>query len=400
MKTLFRNRLYLAVSLGHFTNDVFASAGPVLVTFLSIPMALTGAQIGLAIGAFQFFSALSQPFFGWLADRTGSRWLGPGSVAWIITFMSIALVVAQQTNHYIWFLIFYLVASLGSGAFHPLGTKHATEESGERAAAGAAIFFLFGQSGLASGPALAGVILGTIGLAGIYGLAFLAIPVVIYMVVAMQHTGIQPVDENSHTVSPQATQTKVQWGAIVLLAVLVGLRSWTTIGTVSFLPKMFQAMGWSPSAYGAITGAFWMSSAIFGVFAGTWADRWGRRQVIFATLLIGSITLFFLPMYDTWVAFLLAILTGGLLGASHSIIVVIAQSLLPGRPAMASGIILGYLFGVGAIATWAIGWLADSWGLDAVIQAGAILTIISAVLALFLPATREQLQTRVEGVPA
>ena len=64
MRTLFRNPLYMAAVLGHSANDVMASSGPILVTFFSVPMALTGAQIGLSIGAFQFFSAISQPLFG------------------------------------------------------------------------------------------------------------------------------------------------------------------------------------------------------------------------------------------------------------------------------------------------------------------------------------------------
>ncbi len=162
---------------------------------------------------------------------------------------------------------------------------------------------------------------------------------------------------------------------------------------------MFQDMGWSPVAYGAITGSYWMSSAILGVFAGNWADRWGRRQVIFVTMMAGSVALYFLPQHDGWFAFPLAILTGGMLGASHSILVVVAQSLLPLGKAFASGVTLGYLFGVGAFGAWGIGILASTWGLNQVIQAGAVLTVISAFLALALPITRKVAQTQPEGVP-
>lgn len=401
MTTMFRKPVYLAVTLGHFFIDIFNSSGPVLITFLSVPMALTAAQIGLAIGGYQLFSALTQPLFGWLADKVGSQWLGPGSVAWTIGFLVLSLVVAQQTNSFALFMIPFVIASFGSSAFHPLGTKHAAEEAALRAATGTAVFFLFGQAGLATGPLLSGIILDTVGLAGIYVLALIVIPIVIFMAVAMRHTY-----PDLHNLVPENAAAKavakhtIYWGAISLLALLVGLRSWTTIGTVSLLPKMFQDMGWGPTAYGAITGSYWMASAILGVLAGNWADRWGRRQVTFVTLITGSIALYFLPLNAGWMAFPLAILAGGLLGASHSILVVIAQSLLPGGKAFASGVTLGYLFGAGAIGAWGIGVLADTWGLNQVIQAGSFLTVVAAFLALALPATRDVAQSQPEGVPA
>ena len=281
---LFRSSLYSAVTLGHFTIDIFNSSGPVLVTFLSIPMALSAAQIGFAIGAYQFFSALTQPLFGWLDDKIGSRWIGPTSVAWTIGFLVLSLVLAQQTNNFMMFLIPFVMASLGSSAFHPLGTKHASDTARHQAATGTAVFFLFGQLGLATGPILAGLILDRVGVNGIYTLALIASPMILFMSYAMWQT--LPENKSSSMnrgASAAITRKPVRWGAISLLALVVGLRSWTTIGTVTFLPKMFQDMGWNPTAYGSITGSYWLASAIIGVVAGNLADRWGRRQIVSVT---------------------------------------------------------------------------------------------------------------------
>ncbi len=60
---------------------------------------------------------------------------------------------------------------------------------------------------------------------------------------------------------------------------------------------------------------------------------------------------------------------------------------------------LGYIFGVGAIGVWNEGWLADIWGLNLVIQASSALTVMAALLVLFLPATREVTLSQPEGVP-
>lgn len=402
--SLFRHRVYLAVTLGHMTTDIFASMGPVLVTFFSVPMALSGAQIGLAIGTFQLIGAGSQPLFGWLTDKIGSRWLGPGSVAWTVIFLTASVFIFQKSNNFYFFMIPFGIAGLGVGAFHPQGVMHAGTAILHRAATATAVFFLFGQIGLASGPALGGLILDHIGVDGVYLLAFLLMPLPLFMVYAMRHV---TAESNLLHESVSGAGSRVvsnpagaRWGAIGLLATLIALRSWAFLGTVAFLPKLFQSMGWGATSYGFITGTYWLSSGIAGVLAGGLADRWGRRQVVFVTVLTGSMALYFLPLNSGWGAFPLAITVGGLLGASHSILVVIAQSLLPGRKALASGLTLGYIFGVGAIAAWGVGTLADIWTLASVIQAGAGIGILGALVALLLPTTRAASQTQAGHVTA
>lgn len=401
MVSLFRRPVYLAVIFGHFAIDIFNSSGPVLVTFLSEPLAWSTAQIGFAIGAYQFFAALTQPLFGWIDDKIGSRWLGAGSVAWTIGFMLLSLFMAQLTESFLWFMIPYVLASVGSSAFHPLGTKHAAETATGRAATGTAIFFLFGQTGLASGPILTGLILDNLGYSGMLTLAFFAAPILVLMAISLRHTGPKFTDPLADGVATASiTRQTIQWGAILILAVLLSLRSWASIGTVSFLPKLFQEMGWNATGYGLITGTFWMASAVAGVMAGHLADRFGRRPVVFATMFFGSIPLYFLPLNDGWMAFVLVTLSGGLVGASHSILIIIGQSILPGGKSFASGVTLGYIFGTGAIAAWIIGVGADFVGVGPMIQIGTALGIVSAFLAYFLPATQKSPQPQTEGVPA
>jgi FSR family fosmidomycin resistance protein-like MFS transporter len=154
MAALLRNRLFMAVTVGHLVIDIFNSMGSVVVTFLSIPMALSTAQIGLALSSYSLLAAITQPLFGWLTDKLGSKWLGPGSVAWTIGFMALAVFLAQTTNNFVMFMIPFALASIGSGAFHPLATMHSTNAILGQAAMATGMFFLFGQTGLASGPFL------------------------------------------------------------------------------------------------------------------------------------------------------------------------------------------------------------------------------------------------------
>src|SRR3972149_6426075 len=97
-----RNRLFWAVALGHITNDTFMSMRSVLLTFMSahlLPM--TNLQIGQAISLGEFMGAISQPFFGWLADRSGGRWIGVGGVIWMIALQLLALLLVSVTGNYL-----------------------------------------------------------------------------------------------------------------------------------------------------------------------------------------------------------------------------------------------------------------------------------------------------------
>jgi FSR family fosmidomycin resistance protein-like MFS transporter len=391
----------LAVTAGHFAIDIFNSMGPVVVAFLRAPLGLTAAQVGLAVGTYQFLAGATQPPFGWLADRFGSRVLGPLSVAWTIGLVALALLLAVRTGNYGLFLAVFALAALGSGAFHPQGVMH----SGRAAPAGSAatataVFFLCGQIGLASGPMLSGYLLEHAGPSGIYGLATIAIPVGVLMTIGLRATGptvaaasvtsgaSTPADRDDSAASaPRVGKSRLA-RIVALLTVIFTCRGWVTIGTAAFLPALFQAAGWSPSQYGIVTGLYWLGAGIAGVVGGRMADRWGRRPVVGLATFAGAGLLVVLPIARGGWAFLVAILAGALMGAAHSILIVMAQAYLPVRQGLASGLALGYLFGAGALSSFAIGVLADTWGLALVIQWGAAVGLLAAILTAFLPPSR------------
>jgi FSR family fosmidomycin resistance protein-like MFS transporter len=183
---------------------------------------------------------------------------------------------------------------------------------------------------------------------------------------------------------------------VTLLAVIFTCRGWVTIGTAAFLPALFQAAGYSPSQYGIVTGLYWLGAGIAGVVGGRVADRWGRRPVVGVATLAGAALLVVLPIARGGWAFVTALLAGALMGAAHSILIVMAQAFLPVRQGLASGLALGYLFGAGALSSLAIGVLADTWGLALVIQWGAAVGVLAAVLTLFLPPSRPPTRQRLD----
>ncbi len=394
--SIFRNRLFMAAGLGHMVLDIFNSSSPVLIAFLSVPMGLSNTLVALAVGTYQFAGAFGQPIFGWLADRHGNRWMMGLSVSWTVGFLVLAIFIAQ-TGLFWLFLIPFALASFGSASFHPIGTKYAALTATRKAATATAFFFLFGQFGLATGPLLTGAILDRVGTMGLPVFALFTIPLLLFVLTTPlpAPATIPGLDE---PVSPKAPRTaeKIAWGSIIMLILNTFFRSWAQIGTIAFIPKLFQDKGWAPTTYGAILTTMWIASAISGVLAGNAADRWGRRQVVFIVMMLATVPLFLLPVTNNALVFVLALLVGGLTGAPHSIIVVVAQAMMPGKQATASGLILGLIFGLGAFATLGIGWLADLWTLERALQLGALMALLAAVTALALPSTRTQVQEEVD----
>jgi FSR family fosmidomycin resistance protein-like MFS transporter len=112
-------------------------------------------------------------------------------------------------------------------------------------------------------------------------------------------------------------------------------------------------------------------------------DRYDKRRVIVWTLLLAAIPLALMPgLGPTAWGYLLVPLSGALLGATHSIIVVLAQRMFPRRVGAASGLVLGLIFASGSIGALISGGLADRFGFSTVFLTAAATSAAAAVVAL------------------
>jgi FSR family fosmidomycin resistance protein-like MFS transporter len=399
-----RKARFWAVSAGHLVNDMFMSMRGVLLAFInSFLWPMSGREIGLAVSLVELTGALSQPFFGWLADKTGGRWIGAGGVLWTVGFMVMAIITASAGGSYWLFVLPMALAGFGSGAFHPVGAMHATGSEPTRAASNAAWFFLLGQLGLGIGPALAGLILNqthtrTGELLGaafpaaglrfietgtalpVIVLGVLAFPAAFFMARLIPLTGRPAFGGQA---SAPAAPFRVPALPFALLIVAVALRGVSQISIVSFMPTILQSKGWNPADYGLLVSSFWIASGIAGVLLGNLGDRFDSRRLIALSLLISAPCVYLIAETNGAVIFLLAFIIGAM-GGSHSLIVVLAQGLLPGRQGLASGIILGLIFATGALGNFLVGDLIDRFGAVSAFHITAVITLLGAGLWLFL----------------
>ncbi len=376
--TLLLDPLFSSIAFGHFIVDVLNGQRPVLLTYWAVQMGLNNASLALVSTVYVWVASLSQPLFGWLTDRLGStRWTAAGGVLWLGGFFALALFLPPQGG-----ILCLLLASLGSGAFHPAGASQATIRGrrglSHRETTAAAWFFMFGQTGYFFGPILGGPLLDRFGATGLFIPALMTLPLGF-------NTAWQLRKETSAPVSHETVQKRKgrmpRRGFWVALALVAALQAWAQQNMITFLPKYLHDLGQSATTYGLVAGLFMGGSALGNVLGGNLADRFGKQRVAALMLTLAGPPLYLLAVigWSEWV-YLLASLAGLLTGAVHSIIVVLAQRAIPAGSGLASGLILGFMFSAGALGTLLSGPLADSQGFPLVFQMTAGLVVLAALL--------------------
>jgi FSR family fosmidomycin resistance protein-like MFS transporter len=172
------------------------------------------------------------------------------------------------------------------------------------------------------------------------------------------------------------------------MALLAAFQSWVQQNMVTFLPKHLELLGKTPGEYGFLAALFMGGSAIGNVLGGNLADIFGKRKVASTALILASIPIGAIAIvgWSEWL-YLLVPLAGGFTGATHSIIVVLAQRLIPSGMGLASGLILGFMFSAGALGAMLSGYFADIWGIPLMFGITVGLVLAAAGLARSLPKT-------------
>ncbi len=385
--TLLLDPLFSSVALGHLIVDVLNGMRPVLLTYWAVQLGLSNASLALVSTVYVWVASLSQPLFGWLTDRLGStRWTAAGGVLWLGTFFALALFLPPQMG-----IACLLLASLGSGAFHPAGASQASMRGcqglAQQETTAAAWFFMFGQTGYFFGPILGGPLLDRFGAVGLLLPALAALPL------GLNTAGQLRKENRPSSVASQTGEDgqglSVRRSFWLALASVAALQAWAQQNMITFLPKYLHDLGQPAAVYGLIAGLFMGGSALGNVVGGNLADRFGKQRVAAAMLAVAAPVLFLFSLlgWSRWI-YVLVPLAGLLTGAVHSIIVVLAQRTLPAGSGLASGLILGFMFSAGALGTLLSGPLADAQGFPPVFQMTAGLTLAASLFTSLLAPTR------------
>jgi MFS transporter, FSR family, fosmidomycin resistance protein len=382
MLQFLRNGKLLTLMLGHFTVDSYVGVIPVLYPLLIGKFGLNLGTVGLVSLAYGGMAAISQPLFGLLADRFGTRFTGL-ALAW--TAMTFAVV--GFVNSFPLLLLLALASGLGSGAFHPLG---ALDVRGllplSRRSLGMSVYVTAGTVGVAAGP-LIGILL--FGAFGIHGTGFLVLPGLAtggYLLWRMRDrvASVASAARSAAAASPPVP--------VFALAAVIGVmmsRSWTVNVFQAFTPTWYRQLGYGPEFYGPLATTLVLASAVGTVGCGSLADRFGRRTMIIATLVLSVPAIVLYTLFPGPWGFVTAILIGFLAASSAPLMLLMAQQLMASRAGLASGLVMGLGFVTGAVGVPINGAIADSIGLQKSLLTHVILVIATIGIAWFLPTEDE-----------
>ena len=378
--SLLRNRALIAATFGHFSVDMYSGMLPLMLLVLTDSLKLSYAQVGFVSMSFTLASSLTQPFFGWLGDRYGSRPLTVMAVAAISTTVGLMRFV----DNYAILVFLACIAGLGSGAFHPQGATLAAHASHEQRGSAASIFMLGGNTGYAIGPILGN---GAFALAGgflpeMLTMVGLLQAAIIFWALAFQYR--ETADKPATTFAPSAKSVAIS--VVITLGLVIFFRSWVQTSVTTYIPQVYKAQGFSNEFASQVLFGILLPLAIGGLIGGTMSDKIGRRRVlILSTALIGP-ALWGMMHADSQWSFILGPLLGIAIGASLPVTLVMAQSLIPRGMGMMSGIVFGFTFVAGAIGVAINGVVADQVGLLPTMTFNAFLPLLAAALAFLLPA--------------
>jgi FSR family fosmidomycin resistance protein-like MFS transporter len=127
---------------------------------------------------------------------------------------------------------------------------------------------------------------------------------------------------------------------------------------------------------------FLFSSAA-GTFAGgPLGDKFGRKHIIWVSILGAAPFALALPYANLFWTAVLTVFIGAIMASAFSAILVYAQELVPGRVGMVAGLFFGLAFGLGGIGSALLGRLADHSGIEQVFHACSFLPLIGLLTGL------------------
>lgn len=378
--------ILLTISFSHLLNDTIQSLIPSIYPIVKNSLHLNFSQVGLITLTFQLAASLFQPLVGVYTDKKPQ----PFSLAIGMCFTLAGLILLSQANHYAILLLSVGLIGTGSSIFHPEASKVAYMAAGNKRGLAQSIFQVGGNAGSSLGPLLAALIIVPFGQSNILWFSLLALLAIIVLFrIGGWYKG------NMHRIKgkrkmqalsehPHLSSSKIFFSIFVLLLLIFSkyfyIASITSYYTFYLIDK-FHVSVQSAQVYLFV---FLFAVAAGTLIGGPVGDHFGRKYVIWFSILgVAPFTLI-LPYASLFWTCVLTVFIGVILASAFSAILVYAQELLPGKIGLISGLFFGFAFGMGGLGSAVLGALADHTSIEYVYKICAYLPLIG-LLTGFLP---------------
>ncbi|MDG2514201.1 MFS transporter [Sphingobium yanoikuyae] len=374
----------VAISFCHLLNDMMQSLLPAIYPGLKSELHLSFGQIGMVTLVYQITASILQPMIGLYADKRPTPMALPGG-----TLFSLAgLTVLSIAHSYGLVLVGAAMLGVGSSVFHPESSRVARMAAGGRHGLAQSLFQVGGNAGQALGPLAAALVVvrwGQSSLAFFALLALLSGAVLWNVANWYRHHGLSRLQVGGagalHIELPRGQAAR---GIAILLALIFSKYVYLASLTSYYTFYLIQRFDLSVQNAQLHLFAFLAAVAVGTVAGGPLGDRFGRKYVIWFSILGALPFTLALPYAGLFWSGPLTVIIGLILASAFPAIVVFAQELVPGKVGMISGLFFGFSFGMGGLGAAGLGWLADHSSIEMVFRVCAFLPAIG-LLTAFLP---------------
>ncbi len=380
-KTVFP--VLFTISFCHLLNDMMQSVIPAVYPLIKEHFSLSFTEIGLITLTFQLTASLLQPVVGFYTDRTPR----PMSLAVGMGFTFVGLLLFANAPSFPALLLAVALVGVGSSVFHPESSRVAYLASGGKKGLAQSIFQVGGNAGSAIGPLLAALIVMPF---GVRGVAWVSVAALIAMTLLWRvgkwyaqhlqfkrHTNVPGINA-----TPGPGRRKVIFALFILLVLIFSkyfyLASMTSYFTF-FLIDKFHVTAQQSQLY---LFAFLAAVAAGTIIGGPLGDRFGRKYVIWLSILGAAPFTLALPHVGLFWTIVLAVIIGVIIASAFSAILVYATDLVPGKVGTIAGLFFGLAFGLGGLGSAVLGNLADYTSIGFVFRLCAFLPLLGIVTGL------------------
>jgi MFS transporter, FSR family, fosmidomycin resistance protein len=383
-KTVFS--ILFTISLSHLINDMLQAVIPSIYPLIKTKFHLSFTQIGLITFTYQITASLLQPFVGIYTDKKPK----PYSLAIGMGFTLLGLLFASVASSFYNLLIAVSLIGVGSSIFHPESSRVAHLASGGKKGLAQSIFQLGGNAGSAIGPLLAAIIVAPYGQFNVIWFCLIAILgiFILFSVSKWYREQLNLKAKNKTVVKEEVyhnlSKKRVLFSLSILLVLVFSkyfyLASITSYYTFFLINKFHVSVQQSQIYLFIFLGAVAAGTLLGGILG----DRFGRKYIIWISILgVAPFTLL-LPYTSLMWTGILSVIIGLILSSAFSAILVYATELVPGKVGMIAGLFFGLAFGMGGLGSAVLGKLADVTSIAYVFKVCAFLPLIG-IFTGFLP---------------
>lgn len=376
--------ILIALTLAHVINDTIQALIFGAYPILKSDFHLSFSQIGMITLVFQFTASLLQPAIGYYTDKNPKFYLL--IIGMVFSFLGLILLAGAK-----YFLMVLLSAALvgcGSSIFHPESSRIVQMAAGNKKGFAQSLFQIGGNFGTAIGPIIAALIILPFGQQSLFYLSLIAlvgIAILSNVTKWYKDAHIKAKSMAKPVVINHNFSTAKMIGAIAVLLLLAfskffyieSIRSYYTF----FLIDKFNISIANSQIHLAV---FLFTIAIGGLAGGILGDIYGRKKIIWFSILGALPFTLMLPYANLLFTEILSVIIGLIMASSFSAIVVYGQELMPHKIGTISGLFFGFGFGMAGISAGVLGKLADTTSISYIYHLSSFIPAIG-IFAYFLP---------------